>query len=57
MPLERVAGPPHSVTALQHGDLTLYEATLSAVPSPEWRAAFLRPPARLVSVEYTPEHG
>ena len=31
--------------------------TLSAVPSPVWRAAFLRPPTRLISPRYRPELG
>jgi hypothetical protein len=57
MPLERVPGPPHVVTALQQTDLTVYEATLSTAPSGEWRAAFLRPPARLITTQYTPELG
>jgi hypothetical protein len=30
---------------------------LSAVPSPEWRAAFLRPPPRLTKAKATPELG
>jgi hypothetical protein len=30
---------------------------LSATPSPAWRAAFLRPPARLTTVRTTPEVG
>jgi hypothetical protein len=34
---------------LTKGKETLYEVTLSAVPSAAWRAAFLRPPARLTS--------
>jgi hypothetical protein len=36
---------------------TVYEVTLNAVPSPIWRAAFLRPPAKLTSPRYTPELG
>jgi hypothetical protein len=54
MPLERLREPPQSTT-LETGSQTLYEATLSAVPSPAWRAAFLRPPARLTRATATPE--
>jgi hypothetical protein len=43
-------------TPLQTGH-TIYEVTLSAVPSRPWRAAFLRPPVRLTSARYTPEIG
>jgi hypothetical protein len=52
----RLPGPPHAVT-LTPGNQMVYEVTLSAVPSPEWRAAFLRPPTRLTSARYTPELG
>jgi hypothetical protein len=34
--------------------LTIYEITLSAAPSPTWRAAFLRPPPRLTQTTTTP---
>ena len=46
MPLERIHAPPRA-TPLRKGSQTLYEVTLSAAPSPEWRAAFLRPPSRM----------
>ena len=52
----RVQGAPHTVMSVQ-GDLTVYEATLTAAPSPEWRAAFLRPPTNLITAQYTPELG
>src|SRR4029453_11325247 len=48
MAIHRLRRVPHAVTLTQ-GAQTLYEITLSAAPSPEWRAAFLRPPARLTS--------
>jgi hypothetical protein len=44
------------VTPLPQG-LALHAAPLSAMPSPCWRAAFLRPPTALVSERYTPELG
>jgi hypothetical protein len=37
--------------------LSLYVVTLHTAPSPVWRAAFLRPPAKLTSARYTPELG
>jgi hypothetical protein len=56
MAIKRRLGPPQTVTSLPMG-LALYAASLSAAPSPSWRAAFLRPPATLVSAQYTPELG
>ena len=35
------------------GSGALYEVAVTAIPLPEWRAAFLRPPARLMSTWYT----
>jgi hypothetical protein len=52
----RLPGPPHVVTPTP-GNQTVYEVTLGAAPSLAWRAAFLRPPARLTSARYTPELG
>ena len=52
MAIHRLRRVPHAVTLTQ-GAQTLYEITLSAVPSPEWRAAFLRPPARLTTAQNT----
>jgi hypothetical protein len=37
------------------GKQALYSVTLSRAPSPAWRAAFLRPPARVTTVTYQPE--
>ena len=54
MAIKRLRRPPTPVTLTQ-GALTLYEVELSAAPSPAWRAAFLRPPARLTTARYTPE--
>jgi hypothetical protein len=56
MPIERLPDQPRTVPLLQ-GTETLYEIELSAVPSPEWRAAFLRPPPSLVNSRYTPKVG
>jgi hypothetical protein len=56
MAIQRLPGPPRSVS-LPKKEQTLYEVTLSAAPSPAWRAAFLRPPATLTSARYTPELG
>ena len=39
------------------GTESLYEVLLTAIPSPEWRAAFVRPPARLTSAQYAPDVG
>jgi hypothetical protein len=36
---------------------TLYKATVDPPPTRVWRAAFLRPPRRLISARYTPELG
>ena len=44
--IQRLREPPRPVT-LAKGQQTLYEVTLSAVPSRAWRAAFLRPPPAL----------
>jgi hypothetical protein len=56
MALRRVRRPPHPVTLVK-GTQTLYEITLSAAPSPPWRAAFLRPPPALTTARFTPELG
>src|SRR5262245_49613761 len=53
MQIERLRVPPRS--APLQGNQTLYEVTLSAVPSATWRAAFLRPPPALKTVRITPE--
>jgi hypothetical protein len=37
--------------------LVLYSIELSRVPSHAWRAAFLRPPPRLLTTAGTPELG
>jgi hypothetical protein len=56
MAIQRLRQPPDSVP-LNQGVQTLYVVELSARPSPVWRAAFLRPPARLTTVRFTPEVG
>jgi hypothetical protein len=47
---------PREVPLLPGGQ-TLHEVELGAVPSTEWRAAFLRPARRLVSMRFTPDLG
>jgi hypothetical protein len=54
--IQRLREPPRPVT-LAKGQQTLYEVTLSAVPSRAWRAAFLRPPPALTTARLTPELG
>jgi hypothetical protein len=56
MAIQRLRRPSHAAP-LAKGGQTLYEVTLSAVPSPGWRAAFLRPPPRLTTAQNTPELG
>jgi hypothetical protein len=55
MAIQRLRRPPLGVPVEKGG--TLYEVELSGSPSAAWRAAFLRPPARLTSVRGTPELG
>jgi hypothetical protein len=57
MPIERLREPPRSTTLTEEGAETLYAVTLTAVPSPAWRAAFLQPPPRLTRPTATPELG
>jgi hypothetical protein len=57
MAIQRLRRAPHGVVTLPEGGQTLYEIELSATPSPAWRAAFLRPPARLITARGTPELG
>ena len=42
---------------LVDSELVVYEVDLSAVPSPTWRTAFLRPPPPLVTARFTPDTG
>jgi hypothetical protein len=56
MAIRRLKYPPHPLT-LAKGSQTLYEVELSAVPSPAWRAALLRPPPKLTHLRRTPELG
>ena len=51
--IQRLRRPPHPVT-FTRGALTLYEVELSAAPSAAWRAAFLHPPATLMTRQHTP---
>ena len=57
MPIHRVPGPPRVILSDIEGTETLFEVLLMAIPSAEWRAAFVRPPARLTSVRYAPDVG
>jgi hypothetical protein len=53
MAIQRLRRPPHPVT-FTRGALTLYEVELSAAPSRAWRAAFLHPPAALMTAQHSP---
>jgi hypothetical protein len=57
MSIRRRPGPPRVILSGIEGRDTLYEVSLTAPPSPEWRAAFLRPHSRLISKGYTPDGG
>jgi hypothetical protein len=57
MPHSRRPGPPRVVVDGIEGRDALYEFELWAAPSPQWRAAFLRPPPALMSADRTPEVG
>ena len=37
------------------GTDVLYEVALTTAPSPEWRAAFVRPPPRLTTAWFNPD--
>jgi hypothetical protein len=56
MAIRRLPGPPEAVVEMA-GNRTLYKATLNTPPTRVWRAAFFRPPRRLISARYTPELG
>jgi hypothetical protein len=55
--LQRRAGAPRIWVSGIEGRDTLYEVELTRSPSREWRAAFIRPPAALVTPNRTPEAG
>jgi hypothetical protein len=57
MPHQRRPGPPRIVVEGIEGRDTLSEVDLWAAPSPEWRAAFLRPPPALTTGLHTPDSG
>jgi hypothetical protein len=57
MPLERRPDPPRVVVDGSESRATLYEVDLTAPPSREWRAAFLRPPPSPITGDRTPEVG
>jgi hypothetical protein len=57
MPLERRRTDLRVVVSGIEGRDTLYEVELTRSPSREWRAAFLRPRAALVTPNRTPDAG
>jgi hypothetical protein len=57
MAIRRRPTSPYVIVPMIKGTDALYEVDLTAAPSPEWRAAFRRPPARLTSARYTPDVG
>ena len=54
--LRRRPGPPRLVTMITKRE-AFYEVELTAAPSPVWRGAFLRPPPRVTTTQYTPTIG
>jgi hypothetical protein len=56
MPHQRRPDQPRVVADGIEGSEPLYEIELWTAPSPQWRAAFLRPPA-LITADRTPEVG
>jgi hypothetical protein len=57
MPIERQPDPPRVVVDGSESRATLYEVDLTAPPSREWRAAFLRPPPSPITGDRTmPRH-
>ena len=57
MPIYRAPRPPRVILSGLEGNESLFEVLLTAMPSPEWRAAFVRLPGRLTSVRYAPDVG
>jgi hypothetical protein len=57
MPHQRSSGRPRLVVDGIEGRDTLYEIELWAAPSPQWRAAFLRPRPALGTPNRTPDAG
>ena len=55
--IRRRPASPYVIVPMIEGKDALYEVDLTAAPSPEWRAAFRRPPARLTSARYTADVG
>jgi hypothetical protein len=55
MALHRLPGRPAVITPLQGRRQAVYQVGLSAVPSPGWRAVFVRTPARLGPSPFTPD--
>jgi hypothetical protein len=53
MAIQRLRRPPHPIT-FTRGALTLYEVELSGAPSRPWQAAFLHPPAALMTAQHSP---
>ena len=57
MPITRLPSEPYRRPLTQEAATQLYEIELNAVPSPAWRAAFLRPPRPLMASHSPPELG
>jgi hypothetical protein len=57
MAIQRVSGSLRVILSDINGTESLYEVLLTVLPSPEWRAAFVRPPARLTSAKHAPDVG
>jgi hypothetical protein len=55
MPHERRPGSPRIVVERIEGRDALFEVELWVAPSPQWRAAFLRPPPALITTDRTPK--
>ena len=57
MAIHRLPGPPRVILSDIEGTESLVEVLLTAIPSPEWRSAFVRPPGRLTSSQYALDVG
>ena len=57
MAILRAPGPPRVILSNIEGAESLFEVLLTAIPSPAWRAVFVRPPGRLITARYAPDFG
>ena len=55
MAIQRLQRVPRAIPVSKGTQTTVYEIDLSRAPSPAWRAAFLRPPARRTPLGNTPK--